>query len=527
VWGTIPALTARAATRFPDHRAIADGDKHMSFGELFDSARRFGAALVGAGVEPGDRVAIWLCNSLEWVVSVLGLSMAGAAVVPVNTRFKGREAAEILRRSRARVLVTTADFIGVNYVEMLRSSEVDLPELRTTLVTTGTLAEGTGRWDAFLDSAGAADLDELDRRRAAVTPDDTSDILFTSGTTGVPKGVPSSHARSLSMGSDWVAMTGLVEGDRYLMVNPYFHLFGLQAGILPCLGVGATMLPEPTLDVGRLFGRVHREKVTVLPGPPTLYQTLLDSPDRDKHDLSSLRVALTGAAEIPVELIKRIHKELPFSLVISAFGQTEVGTACSTRPGDDFEAIASTVGRPRPGLELRIVAEDGTAMASGQPGEIWLRGAKVMSGYLDNPDSTSKALTDDGWLRTGDIGALDEAGRVRIVGRLKDMFVVGGFNVYPAEIENVLLRRPDVHQAAVIGVPDSRLGEVGMAFVVLREEHQTSAADIVSWCREQMANYKAPRVVRIVPELPLNATGKVQKDVLRTMAEQTEDAAHA
>jgi HIP---CoA ligase len=264
-----------------------------------------------------------------------------------------------------------------------------------------------------------------------------------------------------------------------------------------------------------VLSRVQEERVTVLPGPPTLYQSILDHPHLDRYDLSSLRIAVTGSADIPVELIRRVHDELPFSTIISGYGLTEGGTATGTGPDDDFEAIATTVGRARPGYEIRIVNDDGADLPAGQAGEVLLRGGSIMSHYFEDPEGTAAALSPDGWLRTGDVGEFDEAGRLRIVGRVKDMFIVGGFNAYPAEIENALLRHPDIRQAAVIGIPDPRLGEVGMAFVVLRPGATPSASDIISWARQQMANYKVPREVAIVDELPLNATGKVQKDVLR------------
>jgi acyl-CoA synthetase (AMP-forming)/AMP-acid ligase II len=310
-------------------------------------------------------------------------------------------------------------------------------------------------------------------------------------------------------------MTGLSTDDRYLMVNPYFHQFGLKAGILACLASGAAMLPEAVFDVDHALARVAEERVTVLPGAPTIYHAILDHPDRDNYDLSSLRVAVTGAADIPVELIRRINDELPFSRVITGYGLTETGTATSTSPEDDFETVATTVGRPRPGFEVRIADGEGGDVPTGEAGEVDVRGKTVMAGYLDDPDATAKALSPDGWLRTGDLGVLDDRGCLRIVGRIKDMFIVGGFNVYPAEIENALLRHPDVKQAAVIGIPDERLGEVGMAFVVTSAGHPGAGTEILTWCREQMANYKVPRAIEVVDELPLNATGKVVKDELR------------
>jgi acyl-CoA synthetase (AMP-forming)/AMP-acid ligase II len=516
--GSIPALLASVAARSGQQVAVVDGDVQLTYNELLDEARTFGAALVASGIRPGDRVAIWAPNSARWIVAMLGLSQAGAVLVPVNTRFKGVEASDILGRSGARVLVTVTDFLGTDYIELLAASSVPLDDLGTTVVIDGPVPSDAVSWDEFTSRASTATRDEVAQRADAVGPDDPSDILFTSGTTGAPKGVVQTHSRTLRVATDWVAMTGLRSGDRYLMVNPYFHMFGLKAGILASIAAGATMFPEPVFDVDRALRRVETDKITVLPGAPTLYQSILDHPQRDEHDLSTLRVAVTGAADIPVELIRRIVDELPFPTIITGYGLTEGGTAAATSPNDDVETIATTVGRARPGFELRIVGDAGADVPAGETGEIVLRGGSIMSHYLDDPDATAQALSEDGWLRTGDLGIVDDAGCLRIVGRAKDMFIVGGFNAYPAEIENFLLRHPEVIQAAVVGIPDERLGEVGMAFVVLREGGSATPESVIEWSRDQMANYKVPRAVAIVDELPLNATGKVMKDVLRERA---------
>ena len=505
-----------ASTQFADLVAVRDGSTTLTYAELAGAAQDFGAALVAQGFEPGDRVAIWCGNCAEWTVAALGLFAAGAVLVPVNTRFKGAEAAVVLSRSGARALITVTDFLGTDYVAMLDATDTPLPALQSIVVAKGKASGSALAWQDFLAEATPAARAEVARRSAALGPNDPSDILFTSGTTGVPKGVVMTHGRTLIVATDWVAMTGLHAGDVYLQVNPYFHMFGLKAGILASVASGATMLPEPVFDVDRVLARVADEHVTVLPGPPTLYQSILDHPQRAQHDLSSLRVAVTGSADIPVELIRRVDQELPFSYIVTGYGLTEGGTACATSTDDDAEAVATTVGRPRPGFELRLVDDDGNDVGPGQSGEVLLRGGSIMAGYLDDPEETAKVLSVDGWLRTGDLGELDEAGRLRIVGRVKDMFIVGGFNAYPAEIENALLRHPAVQQAAVIGIPDQRLGEVGMAFVVVSGD--TSGDDIIEWSRREMANYKVPRVVEIVEALPLNATGKVLKDVLRDQA---------
>ncbi|HEY7073280.1 MAG TPA: AMP-binding protein, partial [Acidimicrobiales bacterium] len=294
--GTIPGLLAGTVARHGGLTAVVDGDERLTYAELASRARDFGGALVAAGIEAGDRVALWAPNSAEWIVAVLGLWQAGAVLVPVNTRFKGAEAADILSRSRARALVTVTDFLGTDYLALLEAAGAKLPDLDTIVVAQGPAPEETEAWDAFLARATDAGRAEAERRSGDVTAHYPSDILFTSGTTGVPKGVVMTHGRTLGVATDWVAMTGLGPGDRYLMVNPYFHMFGLKAGILASVAAGATMLPEPVFDADRALARVAVEQITVLPGAPTLYQSLLDHPDRDRHDLSSLRVAVTGAA---------------------------------------------------------------------------------------------------------------------------------------------------------------------------------------------------------------------------------------
>ena len=511
---SIPEMLATTVGAHGDATAVVDGDERVTWGELAARVQELGAALVAAGIEVGDRVAVWAPNSLRWIVAALGLWRAGATLVPVNTRFKGAEAAEILGRSGARMLVGTTDFLGGDHVSLLRAAAVELPVLDTVVVASGPVIGGTVGWEELVSGASVSARSELDRRSAALGLEDVADILFTSGTTGRPKGVQMTHGRTLTVARDWVAMTGLGAEDRYLMVNPYFHMFGLKAGILACCATGAAMYPEPTFDPERTLGSVEAERITVLPGPPTLYQAILDRLDLDRHDLSSLRVAVTGAADIPVELIRRVRQELPFSRVITGYGLTEAGTASATTPEDGAEVVATTVGRPRPGFEVRLVDGDRDVPA-GDAGEILLRGPSVMLGYLDDPEATAAALSPDGWLRTGDLGSLDEHGNLRIVGRIKDMFIVGGFNAYPAEIENALLRHPEVRQAAVIGIPDERLGQVGMAFVVTASGDPAGGEAIRGWCRDQMANYKVPRRVEVVAALPVNAAGKVVKDELR------------
>jgi acyl-CoA synthetase (AMP-forming)/AMP-acid ligase II len=324
------------------------------------------------------------------------------------------------------------------------------------------------------------------------------------------------HAQTLRVFDTWSQTVGLTEGDRYLIVNPFFHTFGYKAGILACLMRGATIVPHAIFDVPTVLDKIERERITVLPGPPTLYQSILNNHERG--DISSLRLAVTGAAVVPVELVRRMRDDIGFDTVLTAYGLTEsTGTATMCRIGDDLETIANTSGRAIPDTEVRVIDEEATPVEPGTPGEVVIRGYNVMQGYFEEPEQTAEAIQ-DGWLHTGDIGVLDERGNLRITDRKKDMFIVGGFNVYPAEIESELLAHPAIAQAAVVGAPDERMGEVGVAFLVPKERAPLEPDEVIAWARDRMANYKVPRRVKIVDALPLNASGKVLKFELRERA---------
>src|ERR671911_611469 len=439
--GPIPAVVERAAARFGQREGLVDGDIRLSFAELAAAADEAARAYVASGIEAGDRIAIWAPNMAEWVIAALGAFRAGAMVVTVNTRFKGNEAAHVIRTAGARTLVTVTDFLGTDYVALL--AEADRPDcLEQTLVLRGPVPAGCVEWDAFLARAAAIDPTVVAERAAAIAPDDVSTIIFTSGTTGAPKGAMLRHEASVRAYTAWSMVVGLREGDRYLIISPFFHTFGLKAGILACLVAGATMLPHPVFDV---------EKVTMLPGAPTIYQTILDHPDLDRYDLSTLRLAVTGAATVPVEMVRRMASELTFTTVVTGYGLTEsTGIATMCRHTDDPETIANTAGRPIPDVEVRAVDDAGKDVPVGEPGEVVVRGYNVMAGYIGDPDATAAAIDGGGWLHTGDIGVFDEGGNLRITDRLKDMFIVGGFNAYPAEIEQLLGLHPDV--AGVGGV---------------------------------------------------------------------------
>ncbi|MEO5663061.1 MAG: FadD3 family acyl-CoA ligase [Nocardioides sp.] len=517
---TLPQALLRAAERHGDRPAVVDGDRTRSWSELRVAVRRTAAAYVRLGLAPGDRVTIWAPNSLEWVVAALAVSHAGGTLVPVNTRYKGHEVVDLLRRTGATLAVVADGFLGRSQIDEVTRAAGDsgLPDLRTVVRI------GPGESDtevrAFDELAVLADDDSLaeaDRRASAVAADDVADILFTSGTTGRSKGVVSAHRQTVSAARLWGETCGVTEQDRYLVVNPFFHSFGYKAGIVVALLTGCCLYPQATFDVDQTLRLIDEEGITVLPGAPTIFTSLFASPGLASTDRSSLRIAVTGAAVVPVALVERMQAELGFDHVLTAFGMTECVVATMCRPGDPDDVVASTCGAPVSGVEVRIVdPETGTELPAGGEGEVQFRGDLVMVGYLDDEEATAQAIDADGWLHTGDVGRVDEQDHLTITDRLKDMYISGGFNVYPAEVEQALARLGGVVESAVVGMPDERMGEVGRAFVVRTSEDALSVGDVADFLRQRVANFKMPRDVVFIDQLPRNAAGKVLKDELRS-----------
>lgn len=502
---TIPQILFDQAARRPDALAIEDGEWRLSYEALARNVKDAAGVMRATGLGHGDKFGIWAPNCAEWIIIALAGQSLGAIMVTLNTRYKGAEAADILRRSHCKLLFTVKGFLGHDYPTML--GDKDLPDLQEIVVIRE--AAGQGAFDAFL-SRDRKSIDDV-----FVNGDDISDIIFTSGTTGAPKGAMTTHAQNIQVFESFTDAIGMTEDDRYLVVNPFFHSFGYKAGWLSCLIKGAAIFPLAVFDPKDVLQRIERDHISVMPGAPTIFQTLLSHPDLPKHDISTLRVATTGATTIPIDLIRRMSEDLGIDDVFSAYGLTEsTGVVSLCKKGDDFETIATTCGRPLPGTELRLVDEAGQDVAAGHEGEIWVRGFNVMQGYLDDPTATAETITAEGWLKTGDIGTRDAKGYLKITDRKKDMVIVGGFNVYPAEIEKALMQHPDIADVAVIGVADARLGEVPEAHIVTTGE--VTPTELTAWCRETMANYKAPRHFCFHEALPRNASGKIMKYLLKS-----------
>jgi acyl-CoA synthetase (AMP-forming)/AMP-acid ligase II len=523
---SIPALIAQSALLFADRPAIVDGATRISYSELAHLADRATRSLMAAGVRPGDRVSIWSPNTMHWIVAALGIHGAGATLVPLNTRFTRSEAIDILDRTAARVLFLPDRFLGRDFLETLRGDGKgepgralpvgELPRLQLVVQIpiegrpSASADAGVIGWDRFIDGG-----DDAGQPFPHVNGDDLCDLLFTSGTTGLPKGAMSSHRQTIAVAAAWAELAEVTERDVYLVINPFFHTFGYKAGWVVCLLRGAAIVPQIKFDIDVALETIVLERVTILPGPPTLFHSLLAHPRRDDYDLSSLRLAVTGAAPVPVALVERMQTELQFETIITAYGLSEAVVVTMCRPGDDPETISRTSGCATSEFEVRIADASDRALDPGVDGEIQLRGPNVMLGYLDDPASTAAAFTSDGWFKTGDVGHLDPRGYLTITDRLKDMYTSGGFNVYPAEVENAILRLKGVVECAVLGTPDERLGEVGIAFVVADRDPAPTEDEVIAHCREHLANFKVPRHVVIVDSLPHNASGKVLKRELR------------
>jgi HIP---CoA ligase len=486
---TLPGVLRAAAGTWPRRPALVQGEETLTFAALLEAVRRTARGYLALGLQPGERVVVWAPNSNQWVVHALAVSYAGGVLVPANSRYTGREVADLVARAAARLAVVEDGFLGRHQVAELAAAGVgDCHVVRL---------------GDELDPRGVSD-EEAEARADAVGADDVADILFTSGTTGRSKGAVSAHRQTVGVARAWGGLGGLTVEDRYLVVNPFFHSFGYKAGIVVGLTTGAAVHPLATFDLEETMRLIEEARITVLPGAPTIYQSLLDAPGRLHRDLSSLRLAVTGAAVVPVALIEKMRDELAIDTVVTAFGMTEAVVVTMCREDDDAETVATTCGRPIPGMEI----------ATGDQDELLVRGEFVMLGYLDDQEATAEAIDEEGWLHTGDVGRIDEHGNLTITDRLKDMYISGGFNVYPAEVEQALAHHPAIVEAAVVGVPDQRLGEVGKAFVVRRDETLTRD-DVVGFARERMANFKVPREVEFIDVLPRNLSGKVLKTDLR------------
>jgi HIP---CoA ligase len=508
-------MALRSAETFGSVTALIDGGRRWTYTDVGAAVRGAIAAAIALGIEKGDRVGLWGPNTSEWIFAALGVLGAGGILVPLNTRWSGEEIGYALQKADASALFVSQGFLGLDQIGSLRAAA---PALRATeiVVTLEGEVAGGHTFDEFLALGSTTPREQVEASVAGISPDDPSDIMFTSGTTGRPKGVVLRHGASLQVYNSLADLETLRPGDVFLIIPPFFHCFGYKAGWMACLLKGVTMIPQKVFEVGEVIQRIQNDKVSVILGPPTVFTDILHDRRLTQIDCSSLRVSCPSAASVPVELVRRLSSELGFDVVLNAYGLTEChGAVSMCHAGDEPELVANFSGPPIEGCEVKIVDDNGAELAANTQGEVLVRGYNLMTEYYDDLEATAEAIDGEGWLHTGDIGFLNEIGYLKITDRKKDMIITGGFNVYPAEVERVILLDNSIGEAAVVAAPDQRMGEIGIAFVVPRPGNTIDVQALLAHLRGSLAAYKLPREVRVVDSLPRNASMKVLKHVLR------------
>jgi fatty-acyl-CoA synthase len=506
----------RAIGRWGEREALVSVHQHLryTYAQLGEAVDRTARAFLAAGLEAGERVGIWSPNCAEWVLVQYATAKLGVILVNINPAYRTSELEYALRQSGCRMLVAATAFKTSDYVAMVAEVRPSLPALERVVFI--------GRdWDAFVASGDAVDASELTARQAATQFDDPINIQYTSGTTGFPKGATLSHHNILNNGYFVGAGCGYTEADRVCIPVPYYHCFGMVMGNLGATTHGACMVvPAPAFEPEATLRAVQDERCTSLYGVPTMFIAELEHPRFGDYDLSSLRTGIMAGAPCPIETMRRVVSEMNMEQVTICYGMTETSPVSTQTGADDpLEKRVGTVGRTHPHLETKIVSpETGAVVARGQTGELCTRGYSVMLGYWDDAERTAEAIDRARWMHTGDLAVMDDDGYVNIVGRIKDLVIRGGENVYPREIEEFLMGHPDVADVQVVGVPDSRYGEELMAWIVTRGGVQLDRDAIAAYCQGRIAHYKVPRYVQCVSEFPMTVTGKVMKFKLRERA---------
>ncbi|WP_066341927.1 AMP-binding protein [Azohydromonas lata] len=500
---------------------------------LRDKANEVAKGLMALGVRSGDKVAVLATNVPEWVLMQMALPKIGAVLVTVNTNYRRVELEYLLRQADVHTIVLIEENRGNEYLQSLKSiaPEIDaisdperldiqsaaLPALRRAVLIGGEARRGLVAFDR-LPMLGASVADEaLARRQNLVKPEDVSQIQFTSGTTGAPKGAMLTYRGTLNNARLVAQRAGLAQDDRFLTAMPLFHAAGNVVNQLSMLVAGGTIIKAIAFDAVKMLSLIEQEKATVMDAVPTMYIAMLQEPRflAGEFDVSSMRRVISGGTSIPVSLMEQLKSQWGAEPAI-VFGMTEASPIIAqTLPEDSFELRSTTVGRPLPFTEVKIVDSEGGVVGHGQPGELLVRGYNVMKGYYKMPEQTARAIDAEGWLHSGDMASMDGRGYIRIVGRIKDMLIRGGENVYPAEVEGFLMRHPKVRQAEVVGVPDPYMGEEGAAFVRLKEGESMAEQEVVDYCRANLSRHKLPKYIRFIDAFPLTPSGKVKKFELR------------
>ena len=529
---TVPQLLNDAADRFAERDAAVfpQFGIRWTYAEFREEVDRLAAGLLAVGLEKGDRIGIWAPNRPEWLAVQFASARIGAILVNINPAYRLAELEYGLNKTECKALLTAARFKSSDYLGMLQAlapelekcepgklSSARLPHLRAVVRVGDEKTPGMLNYSEVLACGGPAHRARLDSLSAELDPDDAINIQFTSGTTGAPKGAALTHNNIVNNGRFVARGMRFSEADRLCIPVPLYHCFGMVLGVLACVPSGAAMIfPGEGFDPLETLSAIAAEKCTAVHGVPTMFVAELDHPEFSKHDMSSLRTGIMAGAPCPVEVMRRVIGEMHLREITIVYGMTETSPASFQSDADDpLEKRVSTVGRVHPHVEVKIADENGNAVPVGQRGELMTRGYSVMKGYWNEPEKTAESVTPDGWMKTGDLAVLDSEGYCNIVGRVKDMLIRGGENVYPREVEEFLFRHPKIQQAQVFGVPDPKYGEEVCAWVVLKPGESAEAEEVREFCRGQIAHYKIPRHVKFVESFPITISGKPQKFKMR------------
>lgn len=529
---SVGQLLADRAEEMPDHDALVYPDRGLrySYREFNDVCEQVAKGLMALGVQKGENVAVWATNVPEWVSLQFGSGKMGAVLVTVNTNYRSSELEYLLKQSDSTTLFLIEDYRGNSYIDTiydlcpeLKTSEPGkleskrLPLLKNVVILGDKKYDGAFNWSDIIEMASQITDEELKKRMATLEPDDVINMQYTSGTTGFPKGVMLTHSNLTNNGYNIAKCMELTKEDRLCIPVPFFHCFGCVIGTLACVSVGATMVPVQEFDPETVLRTVEMEKCTALHGVPTMFIAELNHPNFAKYDLSTLRTGVMAGSNCPVEVMKAVMNKMNMTEITICYGQTEASPVITqTRTDDPIELRVETIGRALPNVEVKIV-EPGTSneLLANQQGELCTRGYHVMKGYYRNDDATREAIDEDGWLHTGDLAVMDENGYCRVTGRLKDMIIRGGENIYPREIEEYLYTYPKVLDAQVIGIPDEKYGEEVMAWLILKDGETATAEEIKEYFKNKVARHKIPKYIYFTDAYPMTASGKIQKFKLR------------
>lgn len=529
---SIPELLATTTRRLPDQTAAVFADKNIrwSYQEFYELTLQMAAGLLALGVAPGDRVGIWSPNRWEWVALQYASAQIGTILVSINPAYRRAELEYALNKTGVSVLMLAEQFKSSDYIAMIEALAPELASHRGGVLHLAKLPHlnhlvhmGTGDRPGMMTTQNLMQLatDRLIEKAkeigAGLDRHDPINIQFTSGTTGAPKGATLTHANIINNGRFTVARMGLQQGEMLCLPVPLYHCFGMVMGSLGCVAIGAGLVfPGEAFEPLATLKAIAAEKCAALYSVPTMFLSMLDHKDFSQFDISSLRTGIMAGAPCPMEVMKRVTREMNLREITIAYGMTETSpVSFQSHPDDPLEMRVSTVGRIHPHVSVKIVDEAGQTLPVGVQGELWTKGYSVMHGYWAEAEKTQSSITKDGWMRTGDLATLDENGFARITGRLKDMVIRGGENIYPREIEEFLYRHPAIQQVQVFGVPDKKYGEELCAYIILNKGMAASEEDIRGFCTDEIAHYKIPRYIRIVTAMPMTVTGKPQKFMMR------------